>query len=743
MQSRGSKSAAAPAKNVDAPLKNPKRKKKQSENETIAGTGSGKSSNKKKGRKGKSKGKGMKNGAEMGVVSVKVSDGTTGTRSSSSANRDKETEEDSKTLKKKGRKGNSKGKDIKDGAQKWVWRKVSDGTTATRSSSSVNGAKETEVDSKRLNAGVGADGPKCDFERQVIRFFRDHRADEDKNNATHSLMCGSAKLPFVKGFSGNAIGLPGKLCFDTPEKRELLHKLIVKLYMRNPMETLPLVEFGARQGAPESTGSNLFYFCEDVDVLLSENCDPVLRPAEAKSEAVANRIAQLEQELLDDLLPYRVESLGAIWEEDGFGTHQRKRRTKLLIFSSSGYAMRYNRFKISLHFMWPELIVDENGGERIRERLLADLEHVKDDGIERIRKLYLEHENAEQSSFEEVFDRATVRGASLRMTYCDKFVRKDTNGEEKNCLEGRCKKPLSVVDIDFFNRRSMLKCQPADHYTPLQWLEKARTGAPHSKKQPNPRSASASGPTGGRQLGAAAHARENASASAGGNEFVFDSLMTPDDMSPNLHKGRNEDTEKVFLTSFLPQDRLLGFVLFVDGSHDRFLNKVAVGVSLQYGLFTRKDDDNIVVAQSAHKCFEGGFLFKGDEFEGDHEAAAATVGLIVVQEYVKKLRKQWKDQAALLEHCLRQGHMCVAADSRVPMNAIENKTKKLSIKQRDLLQQEYGKAKADIGSCETHLWWIRRQYNKDADRLARNALQGKPTKELPEKYYELIRESLR
>ncbi len=64
--------------------------------------------------------------------------------------------------------------------------------------------------------------------------------------------------------------------------------------------------------------------------------------------------------------------LGVIWRTyDALGVDKAKDSTLVNVFASSGFAKRYNLFKISLHFIWEELHVSSHESKAIRNANLA------------------------------------------------------------------------------------------------------------------------------------------------------------------------------------------------------------------------------------------------------------------------------------------------------------------------------------------------------------------------------------
>ncbi|CAD7948834.1 unnamed protein product [Amoebophrya sp. A25] len=730
-----------------------------------------------------------------------------------------------------------------------------------------------------------------DFWEHAINFLCQHRSCPELNNATHSMMCGGMPLPFVVGSRGHPVRLPPMLAFDTPEKRAALRGLVAAIYERNPRETLPLVEFGVR-----GASGGLFKYIEDIDILLKdgqlmelatrtegagfltaqdikklenfctendgEDDAETIRGISAKVDAVMRTV---EKKTLRSLMPARVRSLKGLWDEDH--RNMGKACTELLVFSSSGYAVRYRQWKISLHLIWPELRVGEEVSVRIRERLMNDLERSHDRGVDWFKKCFFHPDT--QQSFEDIFDKSCVRGASLRMAYCDKFTRKDRDDKEFNKVEGRPKIPIYHCKIDFLamdrdDKQCLESLTPAEEkFTPIQWLEhsqvallEGKDGAPltpsnilaqhHSpsmaplgappptnKGRGRARARTTRGSGGGKgkkrkpgKGGAAGQQRApvvltpapgarnrsvygigngsaasstsgvlgaNAYFSGGGTGTYASSKSNQAPSNPNLislpssrspvpsvPSPGTADARPLAFERMLSKEDILeawkptnpvvkkerellnsdtlhcGFVLHVDGSRDVFLNKVAVGVVLRFGHFVYVGDSNLeMLANGTHTVFQGGFLFRGQEIEGDHEAAAASVGLSVLRHYLENLKASLlASESSACNHLrkittdelVRGNEICLVADSRVPMFALENKTKKLAAKQVQLLQKQRASLERDFTNPEAAarmlLRWVRRDNNKDADRCAKHALNEKAYWALPPEIEKLVLDSL-
>lgn len=122
--------------------------------------------------------------------------------------------------------------------------------------------------------------------------------------------------------------------------------------------------------------------------------------------------------------------LAVIWRSpDALGTKQAAQQTEVTVFASSGFAKRYNLYKISLHFIWENVYVDAHQSKTIRNATLAFLATKKCGPLHRL--LSKAHNGADPTvggtvnPWEDVLDKASAEGSSLRMPYTDKALRLD------------------------------------------------------------------------------------------------------------------------------------------------------------------------------------------------------------------------------------------------------------------------------------------------------------------------------
>ena len=268
---------------------------------------------------------------------------------------------------------------------------------------------------------------------------------------THTLMSGSAILPHFRGNRGKIFNISPFLNFSSSESRERLYDLIVKIYERNPLETIPFIEYGGKNAQGK------FKYTEDVDILLDSE------QVHYDNNSTKTILKKKEEEILSVLLPMRIRSLSRIWDDDDSGVNM-KENTELFVFSASGWAKRYNCYKISLHFLWPELVVDQCYAAILRDRFLNELERSENDDVVDFRKEYLQIQ-----TLDAIFDKATVKGDSLRMPYCDKYTKKDNNNTDVNSIEGRPKVPQGRYEVDLLDVK--YKDIGIDSYSKKQWLQ--------------------------------------------------------------------------------------------------------------------------------------------------------------------------------------------------------------------------------------------------------------------------------
>ncbi|CAD7974082.1 unnamed protein product [Amoebophrya sp. A25] len=255
-----------------------------------------------------------------------------------------------------------------------------------------------------------------EFEREndYVQFFK---YIQGHHSCTHSSMIGP---------SDHRIPRSGK--FDVT-KREALEKLY------------SAVSFFYRQGKPLvlcEIATSRFRFFEDVDLLL---------PPELK-----DHLPQLQDQWVNHLLRHRGAVLGAVWRsDDPLGVRCQGPSATVHVFSSSGWSSRHNAPKISLHFVWPDLIVTPREAKGIRSATIEFLrESCSQELSEMLVKCYAKNElqmDQDMSPWEEIFDKAATEGTSLRLVFCDKGAKADLEKKTAARLEGRPKVPVGTYSV--------------------------------------------------------------------------------------------------------------------------------------------------------------------------------------------------------------------------------------------------------------------------------------------------------
>lgn len=282
-----------------------------------------------------------------------------------------------------------------------------------------------------------------DFEKEndFVQFFK---YIQGHMSCTHSSMIGP---------SDHRIPRSGK--FDVTKKDAL-----EKLYAA--------VCFFYRQGKPLvlcEIATSRFRFFEDVDLLL---------PVELK-----NDLPNLQAQWVDHLLRHRAAVLGAVWRsDDPLGVKCKAETATVNVFSSSGWSSRHNQPKISLHFVWPDLIVTPREAKGIRSATIEFLrESCSSELGALLEKCYAKNElltDADMSPWEEIFDKAATEGTSLRLVFCDKGAKADLEKKTAARLEGRPKVPIGTYAVklvagDTTASEPIITARP-DQKQDIQWL---------------------------------------------------------------------------------------------------------------------------------------------------------------------------------------------------------------------------------------------------------------------------------
>lgn len=167
-----------------------------------------------------------------------------------------------------------------------------------------------------------------------------------------------------------------------------------------PPSTVPVVAPSSTSNFGRSGGAPIFPFCEDL--VFKVNQDVLLSSLGTGMQRLTT--AELEDVVLQSILPIRIRSLGCVWEEDVPVENGRKaaagrQRAEMILLSLSeepgangALVDSHNPFAsgdtdelqktssmedgyqlVWIQLLWPELIVNQDAATRIRARFLGDL----------------------------------------------------------------------------------------------------------------------------------------------------------------------------------------------------------------------------------------------------------------------------------------------------------------------------------------------------------------------------------
>ncbi|CAD7974061.1 unnamed protein product [Amoebophrya sp. A25] len=183
-----------------------------------------------------------------------------------------------------------------------------------------------------------------------------------------------------------------------------------------------------------------FRFYEDVDLFLPPDQLPSFSQTDLKA---------LEKRWIDQLLKIRGGAVfGAVWRSDDvLGICQNCLKTTVHVFSSSGFSTKAGCPKISLHFVWPHLVVTKREAKAIRLATIQFLSETTTPELDALlRTSYPDYQYTPGglTPWEEIYDAAPIEGASLKMPFNDKGIK--PNRDTKQCarLENRPKVPVGT-----------------------------------------------------------------------------------------------------------------------------------------------------------------------------------------------------------------------------------------------------------------------------------------------------------
>lgn len=325
----------------------------------------------------------------------------------------------------------------------------------------IQQGQQTALGSPVIPAGkqeyaIKTDLPDFERENDFQNFFRKVQGGTCR---THSSLIGAFDHRIPKS---------GLLDINTKEKLQKLNAAIAFYYSKNA--PLMLCEMATAR----------FYFFEDVDLLLPAN----IKEGEVK---------KLEAEWVMELLKYRSAVLAAVWRcNDPIGSKpfgEGETPPTVHVFSSSGFASKHGCMKISIHFIWPDLVATPREARFIRQKTIDYLNFKcrKDPNNPLMRLLKKSSpkdaksctsaafDSDAASPWETIFDKAATEGTSLRLAYCDKGTRQaGMEGGGRAKQENRVKVPVGSYEVPLVPGKPE-ECTPQlthapDGRTPEEWL---------------------------------------------------------------------------------------------------------------------------------------------------------------------------------------------------------------------------------------------------------------------------------
>lgn len=133
------------------------------------------------------------------------------------------------------------------------------------------------------------------------------------------------------------------------------------------------------------------------------------------------------------------------------------------VYDSSGYALQYNKWKISIHLIWGDIVVDDTRAQLLRQHIVESLERMSNSTKDEENFGLPDSQMARsmQSELSQLHIHNTwhkiIDGchSGLRVPLCDKRVfgyGKDEEGKRYRFLypkEGRVKEPVGTWQFDF------------------------------------------------------------------------------------------------------------------------------------------------------------------------------------------------------------------------------------------------------------------------------------------------------
>ncbi|CAD7962225.1 unnamed protein product [Amoebophrya sp. A120] len=284
----------------------------------------------------------------------------------------------------------------------------------------------------------------------------------DPHMITHSVMCGHRDPRLPKS---------GKLECKNDEDLEGLYDAIDHFHQQR--QPLTLCEMA----------TPVFKYYQDVDVLLPHvNC--------------LEEISEIEALWMECLIRCQAAVLGVIWRtQDALGCDKALDSTLVNVFASSGFAKRYNLFKISLHFIWEELHVSSHESKAIRNANLAFVASKQCGPLHRLLANAHKGEdptlNGQKNPWEDILDKASSEGSSLRMPFTDKALKVDKKAafrqvDTNDVMEGRPKLPVACYRVQLVpgdpGKCALKPVALVKNYSRKQWIERGSVRLPPDAK---------------------------------------------------------------------------------------------------------------------------------------------------------------------------------------------------------------------------------------------------------------------
>ncbi|CAD7938492.1 unnamed protein product [Amoebophrya sp. A120] len=306
-----------------------------------------------------------------------------------------------------------------------------------------NKVEEEEDPQKVIEDLEAKDG--FEKENDLVTFFKYKVAGD--YTYTHSSIIGSADQRMPR---------TGKLNVTRQDHMTKLFCAIAFFYRQK--RPLTLVEMATTR----------FRFYEDVDLFLPPGFVDT-----------GEEIKALERRWIAQLLKIRGAVFGAVWRSDDvLGICQNCLKTTVHVFSSSGFSTKSQSYKVSLHFVWPHLVVTKREAKAIRGATIEFLRENTSPEQEALLRIsfpdYVYNPDSEQTPWEEIYDAAPIEGASLKMPFNDKGIKPNRDTKQSAKLENRPKLPVGTFLVNLVasqvEESTMELLYGPDDKEDLKWL---------------------------------------------------------------------------------------------------------------------------------------------------------------------------------------------------------------------------------------------------------------------------------